>query len=146
MDKKLDYWLPSWILSIINKKKCSKCSNSINSSNIIAVGIREATANQKVFFTEQQCNKCKNRSVTVFNKEKAKTLKDLCFSLLESIKRKRQSEISVDLSQQKIKGEIKQEKVEEFLDFLQKVESHDEFMRRIGCPLNDGSSDRDINK
>ena len=146
MDKKLHYWLPPWIIAIINKKTCSKCSNKINSSNIIAVGIREAPANQKVLFTEQQCPSCKTRSVAVFNKEKANSLKELCFSLLESIKKKRQAEISVDLSKANMRGEIKQDKVDEFLTFLQDVETHDEFMKRIGCPLNDGKKDSDIDK
>ena len=140
LDKKFHYWLPSWMKIVIRKRKCSKCNYPINDQDIIAVGIRELQGRkQSCLFTEHQCSQCLHRSITTFGKEKIGTIQGMCFTLLDSIERKKKLEKAHRITE-KFKDEMSDKNVNDFLKFLYNVESHDEFLKKIGSPTEKNES------
>lgn len=132
-DKSLSEWIPRWILEIIEKSSCLKCSNKIHKSDIIAIGVRN-TKGDNLFYTEYVCPVCENRAIHTFQlKNKPTTLEELCFQLLKSIQEKKITNSLMSLnegSEVKNKESINDEEVKKFKEF-QKTANFEEFLKAI---------------
>ena len=144
-NKRMNYWIPKWMINTIERRMCLKCKNPIKSTDVIAVGIRELESGKSSLYSEHECSKCSHRSIILHDKEKTGTLQEMCFTLLDSIKIKKKMETALRLTE-KIKGDMSDKSVKKFLKFLKEVPTHDAFLKHIGSSLDthfdsDGKND-----
>ncbi len=130
MARNISYWLPEWITSATKNRECNKCASKFHKNDIIAVGIRQNGASVALY-VEHECRKCQYRAMTVLGKQKEDTLEKMCYALLESIKQRKISEKSAELRKKK-EGKMTDREVKRMINFIQKAETHEEFLRQIG--------------
>ncbi|KKN47564.1 hypothetical protein LCGC14_0661690 [marine sediment metagenome] len=129
-------YLPRWMVNILNSKSCSQCNERVNKSDVIAVGVRliEGSSDKTTLYVEHACSSCQKRVITSFSKEKQNSVENLCYMLIEQMQQKRELEKSQEISNHDRKEEISDEEVVELLEFMEKHNSHEDFMKFIKAP------------
>lgn len=129
--KRIFNYIPQWIVSALRNKRCKKCETFISKKDIIAVGIRDHDGQQSLYIEHLCSNKgCAWRGIVNFQNKEA-SIEELCYMLLESAKNQKASERSRQIESKKNGGSITDKEVTEFLKFLNKNETHDEFLKAI---------------
>jgi len=125
-------YIPQWIVSILRNKRCKKCETFISKKDVIAIGVRDHEGKQTIYIEHLCSNKnCNWRGIINFQNKEA-SIEELCYILLEGVKNQKASERSKQLESKKKSGELITDKeVTEFLKFLNKSETHDEFLKAI---------------
>lgn len=125
----------------ISTKSCPRCQKQLNKKDVVAIGIREGDT-QPCYYIEYQCSKCKGRGITPFNSRIA-TIEKLCYVLLESVKHQKELSKSKEMEKQnKNTSPISDKEVKAFMKFLNKSESHEDFLVYIKANEVDGGSKR----
>lgn len=132
-NKPFHNWLPEWACTSLDNRICSQCKSKYSKENIIAVGVRKIEDPNYVMYIEHQCSKCGFRALTILGKHKEDSLEKLCYTILESIKKRKLSEKSKLVNKHKTNEPISDGEVTKFLNFINsKKNSHDDFLREIG--------------
>ena len=126
--------LPDWVLNSVKKNNCHQCQEILTHTDLISVGIRRFK-NKHSLFVEFCCQHCGYREITAIE-TKYNTVEDLCYILLEEVQRKRKLHKSHQHHQKtgKNQSKISQKEMQDFINFVRKVPTHDEFMKEIGAP------------
>ena len=128
-------FVPQWMIKLIEQKKCSQCDTPVIREYIQATGIREQEEGKNVFFVEHCCAHCNYTVCTNFNNEKAGSLEDLCYDMIEQANKCRELIIAKDMElnkKQKSKN-ICDTEMKKCINFLKKVKSHKDFLKYIGA-------------
>jgi len=143
MPNKSFRWLPEWVYTSLNARTCSQCNSKYSKNDIIAVGVRKIENPNYAMYIEHKCFKCRFRALTTISKRKEDSLEQLCYVILESIKKRKLSEKSKLINKHKIDEPISDSEVIEFLDFINENTLHDDFLREIGVvfPKNKDKTD-----
>ena len=122
--------LPERILNSVKKTNCHQCHEVLVHSDIISVGIRRFK-NKHALFVEFCCQNCGYREITAID-TKYNTVEDLCYMLLEEVQRKRKLNKTKQQKTGKNQSKISQKEMQDFIQFVRKVPTHEEFMKEIG--------------
>lgn len=131
-DNPIYAWIPQYMIKLIKKQKCSKCSITIEKSGIISVGIRQLENDNKCLSIEYQCKHCNHKSMVLFN-NKTGTYQEMCYILVDEIKKRSQTQKSLH-NEKKSTSSMGDDEINEFLTAFRKLETHEDFMKYIGCP------------
>ena len=138
MDIPIHEYIPHWMSTIVESKTCNKCQCPSTRKDICAIGIRSFDqSNRTIFYVEHQCSECQTRIITSFGAQKTGSIEELCYLLLEQMQSRRSLEKSLDTKRSQDLDGIKDNEVESLLRFMNKNQSHEEFMRFIGIKQND---------
>lgn len=138
MKKKLYSYLPSWAKNGLRDRKCNKCEQLYDNSDVEALGIKEIK--EKIaFYIEQKCKNCSNRCTTVFAKKTDSCLEELCYTILDYLNHKK-IKPSEDGSEHGKSTKISDHEVSEFLKYLNSNPDHNDFIKRIGGQVLDPDS------
>jgi len=140
MAKPLHFQIPHWIIKgSINNKLCANCNNKIKREHVIAMGIR-TSGNDATLFLEYQCQKCKYREIITITSDtnKSMTIEDLCFLLLDSIQKQKetQSALSCNKKKKKSGGKITDKEVSQFLEFMNRSEHYEDLLKHLRINTN----------
>ncbi|MHA2279325.1 MAG: hypothetical protein ACXAC5_00330 [Promethearchaeota archaeon] len=132
MSQAFHQWLPEWVHASLNNRSCSQCETAYSKNDIIAVGVRQLEDPAYAMYIEHQCSSCGFRALTTLGKQKEDTLERLCYTILESIKKRKLSEKAKMLQKNIENKPMTEKEVKNFINFMQTSESHDDFLREIG--------------
>ena len=130
---------PSWILKIIEKKKCAECGAIVKKTDICAIGIRKVTEEKNTLYVEHLCSKCAKRTITSLAKEKVDGVEGLCYLLIEEMHNLRKIENSSKRRKTNKKGSISDQEFKDMVKFLNNNDTHLEFMKYIGINVKNES-------
>jgi len=122
--------IPAWMTAAVAKKNCSQCHHRLKQEDIIAIGVRELAKGKSTLYCEHLCPSCEYRSMTSFGGQKQTSVEDICYLLLEEILRKKSAKKCVERKAKETT--LRASEVDEFIDFVKNVKTHDEFMKAIG--------------
>ena len=115
----------------IKERYCSNCGHKINKQDVIAIGIRQLKSKQALYI-EYKCPKCDTREIISYT-QKPNTIEQLCYMLLDSVKKHNESQNAKNSDSSKLnhKTQMSKKEVDEFLKFMETVETHEDFMKFI---------------
>ncbi len=131
-NKPLYYYMPSWALSQMLKKQCTKCGTLVQKQDIIAIGIRDFGGEFSPF-CEHRCSKCEWRIMTSFTAEIKTNVEDLCYMMIKEMHFKRSTSSKFTAKRQRPVSQITDNEVKTFLSEFRKNTSHEDFMKQIGA-------------
>lgn len=126
----ISYWTPDWVLTAIYNRLCSECNSKFTKSDIVAVGMREVNSGVAMY-VEHLCKSCGYRAITTLGRQKEESLEEMCYTLLEGIKRKKIAHRVKEL-RKKQEGKMTDKEVKSMINFIQKAETHEEFLDKMG--------------
>lgn len=126
--------VPDWIVKNLHGTQCNKCSHPITKDDISAIGMRR-NKNNAITFIEYECSSCSDRMTRAFNREMMHNVEELCYLLLEEIKRKRTIRNSSirNRSKNTNKPPISDKEIKSIKLKLKKSKTHHDFMKHIGA-------------
>jgi hypothetical protein len=127
--------IPRWIIRVVETKKCYKCSAKVSKKHICAIGIRPLVDDKNTVYVEHACPNCSTRTITSFAREKAETVEDLCYMLLEQIHARRRMQKSKEIGSRYSSDQIQDKEVDSLVDFMNKSETYEEFLKYIGSEV-----------
>ena len=126
-------YLPEWAYTSLDGRICSQCESKYSKKDIIAVGVRKTEDPNYAMYIEHQCSSCGFRALTTLGKHKEDSLEKLCYTILESIKKRKLSEKSKLTNKHSTNEPISDGEVTNFLNFINSEKnSHEDFLREIG--------------
>lgn len=144
----LHFQIPHWIIKgSIAKKLCTHCNQKIKKEYIIAMGIR-TSGNGVTLFLEYQCQGCKYREVIniIDDNNKPATIENLCFLLLESIQKDKETQNSLSRNKKKKSGgKITDKEVSRFLEFMNQSENYEDLLKHLRINI-DHNNEQDTDK
>ncbi len=125
--------VPSWIIRYLKGQSCTKCGTAFNKKGIVAIGLRKKRGGASPYI-EHECPECGYRQILRFG-HFIDSIEKLCYSLLESIKRrKRIANIQEEKQIEKHKsGLMSEREISDFLQQLRKSESYEDVLKEIGA-------------
>ena len=144
--KSFHYWLPEWVQNSLNHKICGKCSKKYSNKDIVAIGIRESESEENnycSFYVEHKCSSCDYRSLITLNKQKEVSLENMCFTILEGIRKRKLTEKSRAIKKNTNQNPISDKEMKNFIKFVNNTKTHEEFLKGIGVLLPPKSNDSD---
>lgn len=135
--------LPGWLHEFREKAHCPNCSNKLSKKGVFGIGIREEIIrNKKItsFCFEYLCPSCKNRTVfTGF----PLTMEQFAESVGELIMSSQNAESEASDEQETLKPKSKRKttisdsEIKKFSKTLQKMQSHEEFLEKLGINIQE---------
>lgn len=131
--------IPDWVVHHTRTRVCTECGKQYTRNDIRSFGLRESDGQRCDLYVEHRCPGCGHLSVTVFKNDDEASVEELCYSLLDHLRDqqiKKNSAHSDNHDRRKSKKAISDKDVHDFMQFVNKSKSHDEFMKKIGVPKN----------
>lgn len=133
-------WMPDWAQNALKTRTCSQCSTKYSKADIVAIGIRDIDEGTSLYI-EHKCSSCGFRALTTFGKHKETTLEELCYTLLEHIKKRKLAQKSCLFDVYHNPKPFGDDEVKKFIAFINDSKTHEEVMREIGAMPPDQSND-----
>jgi len=125
--------VPTWIVRIIETRKCSACGSSVSRQSIQAFGIRSILNGKTcTFYVEHKCPNCTRSTITSFGGQRQGSPVELAYELIEYEQGKRRTAKAKQSRKQSNEGLIDDGEVNELLTFMHNSDSHEEFLKFIG--------------
>lgn len=126
--------VPKWIIRIIESRKCYHCDKLAQRIEIEAFGIRKVmNGNLSTFYVEHCCSNCNKRTITSFGRERQAAPVDLAYEIIEYEQNQRRLRKVKALENVKRTGDIEPEEIQQLLEFMNRTDTHEDFMRFIGA-------------
>lgn len=122
--------LPDWALEFMKSKNCPYCGDCMTNSSILHIGIRMFKEIKPSLYFESKCKGCSNVSNTTIFTEGSITPGQIASEIFHAID---DSAFSKSASEEKNKiNKAFDKEVDMLKKFMQKNESHIEFLKFIG--------------
>ena len=126
-------FIPLWMVQLLEQKECRKCGSPILRTNVRASGVRQLENGEFCFFAEHRCPKCEYAVCTNFDHEKTGNLEDLCYDMIDQMHKNKQIQKAREKEKNIDPEAIKDAEVRDCLRFMEKAESHEDFLKYIGA-------------
>jgi len=124
--------IPTSVVRRIQGRQCKICGKKYDKTCIVACGIRQDEESKATFFVEIACP-CSYRLIVYLNNQPS-NIKEVCFMLLDQIKKRESLETSTKINKKKNnknKSPISTKEINEFLHIMNTSKSYEEFLDTV---------------